>query len=213
MPRVSGRRAGLRYDAACGVATEALIFLGDLDPDAVGPNVRHATHYEPTPVGEVGRLLALVPLDARRATFVDVGAGMGRALLEAAAYQPFRSVVGIEISPALVAIARENLERYAGPPLRCRDLRIVRADAASAKLPCGDLVAYLYNPFDASVLGPLVDRLAARRDGATAIVYHTPVERETIEAHPAFQLVDELAFGAVFLAPGRGTSQNPFRAE
>ncbi len=212
MPRVSGRRAGLRYDAECGVATEALIFLGDLDPEAVGPSVRHATHYEPSPVGEVGRLLALIPFDARRATFVDVGAGMGRALLEAAACLPFRSAVGIEISPALAAVACENLERYVGPPLRCRDLRIVRADAASARLPRGDLVAYLYNPFDAAVLGPLVDRLA-RRDAATALVYHTPVERATIEAHPAFELVDELPFGAIFLTPGRGTSQIPFQAE
>lgn len=195
--RVSGRRAGLRFDAECSVSTEALVFLRDLDPDAVGASLVHATHYEPTPVGDVGRLLDLVPFDVARATFVDVGAGMGRALLEAAR-RPFRSCLGIEISPALAAVARENLARYAGPPLRCRDLRIVRADALTARLPRGDLVVYLYNPFDAAVLAPLVDRIARRRGHETAVLYHTPVERAAIEAHPAYELVGELPFGIAF---------------
>ncbi len=74
--RVSGRRAGARFDAESGVTTEALLFLGDLDPEAIGPNIAHATHYEPTPLGDLERLICLVPFGIERATFVDLGAGM-----------------------------------------------------------------------------------------------------------------------------------------
>ena len=98
--RISGRRAGQRFDADHGVTTEALLFLGDLDPEAIGPSLAHATHYEPTPVGEVRALLTHVTFDVARATFVDLGSGMGRAVMEAATL-PFRQAVGVEISPAL----------------------------------------------------------------------------------------------------------------
>ena len=40
---MSGRRAGQRFDAMHGVTTEALIFLGELDPEAIGPNLEFAT--------------------------------------------------------------------------------------------------------------------------------------------------------------------------
>jgi len=47
------------------------------------------------------------------------------------------------------------------------------------------LVVYLYNPFTAPVLAAVVDRLAAQR-GEVVVLYHTPVEAATIDAHPAF---------------------------
>jgi SAM-dependent methyltransferase len=195
--RTSGPRAGRRFDADLGVATEALIFLGDLDPEAIGPNIVHATHYEPTPVGDFEPLLDLVPIALEGTTFVDLGAGMGRALL-LGARRPFRQVIGVEISPALCEIARENLARAPREDLRCRDVRIVRADAAGYRFPRGDLVVYLFNPFDGAVLARVLDRLARDVNRDAALVYHTPVERAVVEAHPAFELAGESAAGAVY---------------
>lgn len=195
--RVSGRRAGQRFDAEYGVVTETLLFLGDLDPERVGPNLAHATHYEPTPVADFARLLARLPLSVEGATFVDLGAGMGRAVL-LAALRPFKQIVGVEISPALAAIARQNLAAAPRRSFRCRDVRIVCADAAAYRFPRGDLVVYLYNPFDRVVLAPIVARLAGRRPPNLAIVYHTPTEREAIEAHGAFELVGGEACGVVY---------------
>ncbi len=198
--RVSGPRAGKRFDAERGVATEALLFLGDLDPEAIGENIVHATHYEPTPVGDLAPLLALVPFALERATFVDLGAGMGRALLLAAAF-PFRSVAGVEISPALAAIARENLAKVARDGLVCKDVRVRQGDAATYRFPKGDLVVYLFNPFDGSLLANVIEHLARSTESREiALVYHTPVEREVIEAHPAFELVGEDKNGAVYVA-------------
>ncbi len=194
---VSGRRAGQRFDAEYGVVTEALVFLGDLDPEAIGASIEHATHYEPTPVGDLERLLAHVTFPLESATFVDVGAGMGRAVFAAARY-PFRQVVGLEISPALVAVARDNLAAFAKQDLRCRDIRIVRGDAATFRFPKGDLVVYLYNPFDATLLARVTATLARAERANLAILYHTPVERDVIESRPEFELVGEEPFGVAY---------------
>ncbi len=180
------------------MTTEALIFLGELDPEAIGPNLEHATHYEATPVADIDRLLDAVPFAPERTTLVDIGAGLGRVVLHAAR-RPYRQIVGVEISPALVEVAKDNRTAYRGE-LACRDLRLVRADAATFTFPRGDLVVYLYNPFGAKVLGPLLDRLCADRRRDVALVYHTPVERATVDAHPAFELIADLGFGLVYLA-------------
>ena len=195
--RVSGRRAGQRFDAEHGVATEALLFLGDLDPEAIGPNIAHATHYEPTPVGDFDALITHVPFPLDDATFVDLGAGMGRAVL-LAARRPFRQVIGVEISRALYEIARDNLAQVASKALRRRDVRLVCADAATYRFPRGPLVVYLFNPFDATVLSGILDRLAAGPMRELAIMYHTPAERATVETHPAFELIAEERFGTVY---------------
>ena len=198
---VGGRRAGLRFDADNGVATEALLFLGDLDPEAIGPSIEHATHYEPTPVGDLDALLAHVPFALDRAVFVDLGAGMGRVLFEASRY-PFRQIVGVEISPALAAIARDNARIFAtrfATERRCRDLRVVRGDAATFRFPKGDLVVYLYNPFDAVVLARIAATLAHAPRERLAVLYHTPVERNVFEEHAAFELVAEESFGVAYV--------------
>jgi SAM-dependent methyltransferase len=196
--RVSGRRAGQRFDADHGVTTEALVFLGELDPHAIGPSLEHATHYEPTPVAQAEALLAASPLRPEDATFVDLGAGMGRVVLLAARW-PFRAVIGVEISPALVEIARENVAAARDPRRIVRDVKIVRADAAGYAFPKGNLVVYLYNPFRAPLLGTVLANLVwpgAHRE--VAVLYHTPVERATLDANAAFEAVDDLGFGLVY---------------
>lgn len=208
---VRGRRAGQRFDAERGVATEALLFLGELDPEAIGPSIEHATHYEPTPVGDLDALIAHVPFACEGSTFVDLGAGMGRALLLAACH-PFRQIVGVEISPALCAIARDNLATIDRAGLRCRDIRIVRADALRYAFPRGDLVVYLYNPFGGAIVSRVLERLAEDRDRNVALVYHTPVERALIDAHPAFELCGETPFGAVYRVATPATTRGSSRA-
>jgi SAM-dependent methyltransferase len=196
--RVSGRRAGQRFDAEHGVTTEALVFLGELDPDAIGPSLEYATHYEPAPVAQAEALLDASPLPPERATFVDLGAGMGRVVL-LAARRPFRAVIGVEISPALVEIARENLTTACDPQRKARDVKIVRADAAAYAFPRGDVVVFMYNPFRGPVLDRALASLRTTGEGREVVLlYHTPVERDTIDATGAFALIADLGFGLVY---------------
>ena len=195
---MSGRRAGQRFDAEHGVTTEALVFLGELDPEAIGPSLEFATHYEPTPVAQANALLDASPLEPRTSTFVDVGAGMGRVLL-LAARRPFRAVVGVDVSPALVEIARENLLTARDPQRVTRDVRVACADAGQYAFPHGDLVVYMYNPFRAPVMETMLANLRAgtqRRE--IVLLYHTAVERITVDASGAFELAADLGFGLVY---------------
>ncbi|HEV8023133.1 MAG TPA: class I SAM-dependent methyltransferase [Candidatus Lustribacter sp.] len=143
-------------------------------------------------------MLDAVPLAPERATLVDVGAGLGRVVLHAAR-RPYRQIVGIELSPALIEVAKDNRAAYRGE-LACRDIRLVRADAATFAFPRGNLVVYLYNPFRAEVLAPILDRLSAGPRREVVLVYHTPIERATVDAHPAFELIADLGFGLIYQA-------------
>lgn len=60
---------------------------------------------------------------SRDDVFLDLGAGMGRMVLEAARYR-FRKVIGVELVPELCDIARANLAKTR-QRLRCRDIELV----------------------------------------------------------------------------------------
>lgn len=181
------------------MVTEALLFLGELDPQAVGEAMADATHYEPTPVKEFEALLGALPVSAADRTFVDVGAGMGRVVM-LASLRPFKQIVGVEVSAALCETARDNLVRWrrAHPQPACGDLRMVRADAAQFRFPPGNLVVYLYNPFGERTLARVADALAAHAGGECFVLYHTPVHRAVFDAHARFEPVADLGFGAIY---------------
>jgi SAM-dependent methyltransferase len=194
----SGRHSGQRFDAQHGVVTEALLFLGELDPEAIGGAMDDATHYEPTPVAQCDVLLDALT-QPEHFTFVDVGSGLGRVLL-LAAMRPFRQIIGVEVSRALAETARDNLtrRRRLDPPLRCKDVRIVCADASAYRFPPGDLAVYLYNPFGERTLSRLVQALAARTNGTCFVLYHTPVHRAVFDEDARFERIADLGFAAVY---------------
>ncbi|MGZ3574052.1 MAG: hypothetical protein ACXVA3_02050 [Vulcanimicrobiaceae bacterium] len=200
MWRVSGRRSGQRFDAENGVTTEALLFLGELDPETIGDAIADATHYEPVPVADFHALLGAISEHLDGFTFVDAGAGMGRAMMLASLY-PFKQIVGVEVSRALCEIATANLAAWRRREgLRCNDFRVVNADAAAFTYPPGNLVAFLYNPFGAVTLARTIERVLETRTPQDwlYIVYHTPEERLAVEGDAGFELVSEMKAGRVY---------------
>jgi len=121
---------------------------------------------------------------------------MGRVVL-LAARRSFKTIVGVELSPTLHEVARENFARYRGEDLRCHDVRFVRADAAEYRFPRGKLAVYLYNPFRAPVMAAVLEHLTAQRRELT-LLYHTPAERDLVEASGAFEIVCDLGYGVVY---------------
>jgi SAM-dependent methyltransferase len=196
--RMTERSSGRRFDRIYGVTTHAILFLGDLDPDDVGDAGAHATHYEAVPVADFRALLSHVPAPTiSHSTFVDVGAGMGRALLLAAEY-PFIQTLGIEVSSGLFEVAKDNLAIASRARRRCNDVRIARADARMYEYPPGDLVVFMFNPFDASALAATLGAIRARRrPGVTWLLYHTPVERAVLDTDGQWQFVAEIPSGIV----------------
>jgi SAM-dependent methyltransferase len=100
--------------------------------------------------------LPAIPFPAEEVVFVDYGAGKGRAVAAAAA-RPFRKVIGVEISGALVEIARRNLARMKGR--RAGGVEIHHADAAAFAVPDDANVFFFFNPFAGETLARVVERI------------------------------------------------------
>lgn len=88
-------------------------------------------------------------------TFLDLGAGMGRAVLLASEIG-FKAVWGVELHPKLAAIAKRNIGVWRAAGREHAPIRIVQGDAVELVLPPGPLVAFLFNPFEAPVLRRLL---------------------------------------------------------
>jgi tRNA G46 methylase TrmB len=98
--------------------------------------------YHATPWRVIRHAFDAAQVDATD-TLLDYGCGKGRVLIEATRY-PFQRILGIDIVPELVAIARANVRA----DRRCH---VYCADAALFAVPDDVTVIYLFNPFDGRV--------------------------------------------------------------
>jgi hypothetical protein len=103
-------------------------------------------------------------------TFIDLGAGKGRALLMASDY-PFARVVGVEFMPDLCRAAQENIAAYTGERRKCKQMEMVCQDACDFQFPAGPLVVYLFNPFSEPVFVKVLDNLRQSVEQAPREIY------------------------------------------
>jgi SAM-dependent methyltransferase len=124
-------------------------------------------------------------------TFVDVGAGKGRALLLAAEL-PFRKVIGVELNEALARIARKNITLWKHLARSQAKIRVMHEDAAEFRWPRTPLVVYLNNPFDCALVELLASRIAAAAasgPGLVDLLYVNPACADALTNHGAFKLL------------------------
>jgi len=140
--------------------------------------------YQPTEPALFHAMLAALPIDFSKFTFIDLGSGKGRTLLMASDY-PFQRIVGIELLPELNRTACENLTNYRNPSQTCFRLESICADARDFEFPAGPIVLYLFNPLPESGLIEVIRNLEKSfRDCPRSIfvLYHTPL-LEHVLAH------------------------------
>ena len=152
-----------------------------------GGNARHAVEYFGTPALVFRR--AISGIDPRRFTFVDFGAGKGRALLLAAA-RPFLRVEGIELADTLHLEAERNIARAYERGLMRAPVITHHQDAAAYELPPEPLILYLFNPFGAPVLDRVLDnveRSLRRSPRDIYAIYVNPEQAHCFETRPNWQ--------------------------
>jgi Histone methylation protein DOT1 len=137
------------FDPEHGVRTSGLVAGRYLKTG--NPHDRHATAYYGIAPSVFYALMQrwrrMRPAFAiEEITFIDIGAGMGRAVM-LAAEMPFRSVIGVEMHQTLVRIARKNLTLWRKTGHMCTSARILQEDAAAFQFPKGPCIAFLFNPF------------------------------------------------------------------
>jgi SAM-dependent methyltransferase len=124
-------------------------------------------------------------------TFVDVGAGKGRAILLASEL-PFRKIIGVELNEELARLAQENAERWnqVARPRTPTKIRMVHGDALEFRWPRTPLLVYMYNPFACSLVARLASKLAAAgRSGSNLVdvFYVNPTCTETLTSQGIFE--------------------------
>jgi SAM-dependent methyltransferase len=122
-------------------------------------------------------------------TFIDVGAGMGRAMLLASEL-PFRRVIGIELNPALAHTARRNISRWRSAGRVHALTRLVQRDAVEFAFPSAPCLLFLFNPFGAPVLRRLLNNVSAslsRRPGQLDLIYVNNEQETVLEKQPGFK--------------------------
>lgn len=120
--------------------------------------------------------------------FLDVGAGMGRAMLMGSEY-PFRTVEGIELNPVLAGIARRNVAKWRATGRARARMRITCGDAVEFSFPKRPCLVFLFNPFGAAVMRRLLVRLAEAfrdRPGELDLLYVNHEQEHVFEAHRGF---------------------------
>ncbi|HWA93798.1 MAG TPA: class I SAM-dependent methyltransferase [Terracidiphilus sp.] len=147
----------------------------------VAPSVFHALiqRWQRTgPIAPIGEF-----------TFIDIGAGMGRAMLLASEL-PFRSVLGIELNPVLLRTARKNLAHWRKSGRAVAPMRLRSGDAAAFRFPDGPCLAFLFNPFGAPVMKSFVRNIAAtfaNRPGQLDLLYVNYEQEHTIAVQRGMQ--------------------------
>jgi SAM-dependent methyltransferase len=164
------------FDAQFGVRTSGLVAGRHLKTGH--RHERHATAYYGVAPSVFHALVKRwrnsgpsAPID--ETTFVDLGAGMGRAVLLASELR-FKAVVGVEMHPMLVSIARKNMRIWRAAGLERAPMRVIERDAVEFALPAGPVVVFMFNPFG----GPVIRRLLkswrktlAARAGEVNVLY------------------------------------------
>lgn len=142
-------------------------------------SLHHATAYNPVWCRNLRELFR----EARKTgvafhTFVDVGAGKGKACFYASSAMSFAKIVGIEFSHSLITTAKCNQARY-----RATNIDFQLADAAQYLLPAGNTLIFLFNPFDEVILNSFIENnLRHFAENRSVIAYANDVHRKLLTA-------------------------------
>lgn len=183
------------FDEMYGVDTTGLVFGESLfdhrgrTADSQGAHYWVTGYYGVAP-SAFRAALERMALPWDKFTFVDIGCGKGRAMLLALEH-PFREVVGVELAPALAAIAEQNLAvfdaNWKQPHVRTR---VIAGDATQFDLPHGPLLLFLYHPFAGPVMKQFVAHVKAATDAESReiyLLYANPELAPDILATPGFE--------------------------
>jgi SAM-dependent methyltransferase len=170
------------YELRHGIQISGIIPLDRLAID--GDNKLHGCRYEAVNLSAFRKALSFVDESLSGFSFIDLGCGKGFALILAAEYG-FEKLIGVEFSPQLAAACRANLGRVFGRRAgRQIDFEVLEADVTEYRLPPGDKVVFMFNPFDASVVRDTFENVratvAARPEDTTYVVYVNAAHRDVL---------------------------------
>jgi len=148
----------------------------------------------------------LPPHPIEQYTFIDIGCGKGRGLMVASQFH-FCQVVGVELNPALAAIAMQNVARWTSAHAAdstahaLAPIEVAEQDALDYDLPDTPTLLFLFHPFEAPVLKQLLRRIEtyfSKRPCSLDLLYVNAECADVLDRNPAF---DQLFLDKVPMSP------------
>jgi hypothetical protein len=158
------------------VPTKGQVPLADL---AVrGPNKASGHDYKPSPY-QVFKwaLSAIDEAEMPRLSFVDYGAGKGRALLLASQH-PFTAVGGIEFAEELHDNAMMNIAQFPRSRMKCRNVECALDDVVNITPIEGEAVHYFFNPFSEEIFAEVLRGIVASYHAKPRRLYVIAIDME-----------------------------------
>ena len=168
------------FDVEYGVRTSgflpAWLLWSGLPADA------HSTAYAGCQPSCLRAAIRSIP-GLERSHFVDLGCGMGRALIVASEF-PFAGIMGVELSSALARTAARNIRAVATRHSWRPAVTVCEGDASEVAFPSGYLVVFLYHSFGSALVERVARRVAAHvgDDGEAFFIYENPVHGAVLDA-------------------------------
>ncbi|MBF0099099.1 MAG: class I SAM-dependent methyltransferase [Magnetococcales bacterium] len=165
------------FDLRHGVTTRTLI-----PPEYMTMSAEQrgqASRHQPVEQSLFEHIMShLPPMFWSEYLFVDMGAGLGKAMLLAARY-PWQEIIGVELAPELCTVLERNLIRYRDRHPEMPPWRIVNCDASVFEFPDTPLIVFFFDPFRDIVFTSMMTNLTRRvyrTDAPVWIMYVNPVE-------------------------------------
>lgn len=115
-------------------------------------SLRNSNNYRPYSNFHLKLLLReALGMGIRFRNFVDVGCGKGQPCIFAQKYFRFANAYGIDFSEPLIDVAKQNAAKVAYD-----NVAFFVADAATWKIPEGNSLLFLFNPFNGVILEKFV---------------------------------------------------------
>jgi len=140
------------------VPAKGFVSLDGLTIDS--PNRQFGHNYHPIHRLSFNWAMAQIPDQLGGFTFVDYGAGRGRALILASLH-PFRKIIGVEFASELHDDANMNIAQFPRSLMKCRDVDCLLMDAVDFPIPDTKGVFLFNDSFDREVLETVLARITS----------------------------------------------------
>jgi len=168
------------------------VYLGQVDLkdaclDELGLSEERSYYYAHSGGLHLEEVLKTLNITARD-SIVDFGSGKGGVLITLSKY-PFLKITGVEISPALVSVAKKNLKA-----LKIRDIEIVLSDAADFTDLEENNYFYFFNPFPCNVMRAVIENISLsliKKPRKATLIYYNPECHDSVVTGTPFVKINE----------------------
>ena len=183
-----------KFDYDFGIVTSSSRehdYLQLEDLNIISQNLDYGVESGPTPLLDFREIMEKIEHLTSGSTFIDLGSGLGRALLLATNFN-FKKFIGIEFSEEINIISRKNIEIFKKKSNEKRDINVLTIDAAEFIFPIVPITIYMFNPFGPKVLSEVLANLelsVKKNPRPIFLVYFNSEHSETIDSSKTFKKI------------------------